>query len=721
MNLGAGNEGIQVVKQNGKYFIFIVGGNPINGTTPKLIRFEFGTNITNTTPIATDFGNLGNMLEPIDLYIFQDNGHYYGFTANAENNTLTRFDFTTDLSNTPTAINIGNIGGLLNYPTGINAINDNGFWRVFLANGGSSTLLRLDFGNSLLNTPTAINLGNPNNSIDQPRDLIMESYCEGIVGFVVNGTSNTISRLNLSSFTSIPTAVNLGNIGNFNFPHSLAKLFRSGTDVYSFVTNVNNNTITRIKFQGCTNSSIPSSTSQTPPTVSYNVPGIYNINLTIDDGLSTQSVFCKKVVVVLPKKDSVNYTICTGQSYLGHSAAGIYRDTFKTSNCDSIRILNLKVLPASVTTLDTIPASCGSVTYNSTVYLINTLVTNTIKNYLGCDSIIQNHQIIVNQNKRDTTKVSICNGQSYLGYNVSGVYKLDSVRLSSGCDSIAMVKLSVDKYIKDSINISICYGDKYATYQYAGIYYDTVKSTTFCDTIRAINLSIKTKLNPKLLDDASICHKDSIVLNPGNFYSYLWNTNATAKTITIKSVGTYWVQVADTFGCKARDTFNLIAINPIPKDFLPNSLSVCDGEQYTLTGYYSYNWMTGETTPTISLSTLPLYSVKVTDANGCSGSDSMKVNYVGSLNIQPTNAFSPNDDGVNETFKPFSGSCIVSYSMKIFDRWGQLLFETTNPNTGWNGKYKGTTLPTAVYYYIINYKNLLGIDNRKAGSITLLR
>jgi gliding motility-associated-like protein len=118
---------------------------------------------------------------------------------------------------------------------------------------------------------------------------------------------------------------------------------------------------------------------------------------------------------------------------------------------------------------------------------------------------------------------------------------------------------------------------------------------------------------------------------------------------------------------------------------------------------------------------LPLYSVKVTDANGCSGSDSMKVNYVGSLNIQPTNAFSPNDDGVNETFKPFSGSCIVSYSMKIFDRWGQLLFETTNPNTGWNGKYKGTTLPTAVYYYIINYKNLLGIDNRKAGSITLLR
>ena len=722
INSTNGSEGIQIVNQNGKYFMFLVGGTPLNGTLPKLIRFEFGTNITNTTPIATDFGNIGNMNQSIKLFMFQDGSNWYGYTTNSENNTITRFDFTNDFTNTPTAINLGNIGNLFNYPTGISALRDNGVWRMFITNGkGNSDIIRLDFGTSLLNTPTALNLGNPNNNLSIGVDILMNKYCEDNVGYVASAGNNSLVKLNFATLSSLPTSTSFGNLGNLSKPHSLSKLFKVNADVYSFITNANNNTITRLKFQGCNNSSIPSSTSQSPPSISYNSPGTYNINLTIDDGLATQSVFCKKVVVVLPKRDSINHTICQGQTYLGHSIAGIYRDTFKTSNCDSIRVLNLKVLPATVTTLDTIPASCGSVSYNGNVYSTSTLVTTTIKNYLGCDSIIQNHQIIVKQNIRDTINVSICNGQSYLGFTVSGVYKIDSVRLSSGCDSITMVKLSVDKYIKDSINISICYGDKYGTYQYAGTYYDTIKSTTFCDTIRAINLSIKAKLNPKLLDDASICEKDSIVLNPGKFDFYKWNNGSTAPQIAVKNIGLYWVEVADTFGCKANDTFNLISINPLPKDFLPNSLSICDGEQYTLTGYNSYQWMTGETTPTISLTTLPTYSVKVTDTNGCSGADTMKVNYVGSLNIQPTNAFSPNEDGINETFKPFSGSCIVSYSMRIFDRWGQLLFETTNPNTGWNGKYKGNLLPAAVYYFVINYKNLLGINNKKAGSITLLR
>jgi len=722
MNNGGGNEGIQIMKQNGKYFMYVVGGSTASATTPKLMRFEFGTNITNTSPIATAYPNIGNMNEPIDLFTFQDGNNWYGFTVNSENNTLTRFDFTNNLTSTPTAVNLGNIGNQFNYPTGICALNDNGFWRVFVTNAkGNSDLIRLDFGSSLLNTPTAINLGNPNGVLNASRDISIIKYCDEVVGYVANGVPNSIVRLNFSSLTSVPTGVDFGNIGNFSLPHSFARLFRVGSDVYSFVTNAYNNTFTRLKFQGCNNSSIANSSAQTPPSISYNAAGTYNISLTIDDGLATQSAFCKKVVVLLPKKDSVNNTICAGQSYLGHSTAGIYRDTFHTSNCDSIRTLNLKVLPAAITTLDTIPASCGSVLYNGNVYSTNTLVTNSIKNYLGCDSVIENHQIIIKQNKRDTIKASICNGQTYLGFSTSGFHKIDSVRLASGCDSIITLKLLVDKYVKDSINVSICNGDKYGVYQFAGIYYDTLKSTTSCDTIRTINLSVKPKLNPKLLDDASICEKDSIVLNPGIFYSYLWNNNASSKTLTVKSVGTYWVQVADSFGCKARDTFNLISINPLPKDFLPNSLSVCDGEQYTLSGYVSYNWMTGAISPTISLTTLPLYSVKVTDINGCSGSDSMKVNYVGSLNIQSTNAFSPNGDGVNETFKPFSGSCISGYSMKIFDRWGQLLFETINPNVGWDGKLKGEVLPMGVYYYIINYKNLLGIDNRKSGSITLLR
>jgi gliding motility-associated-like protein len=717
-----GAEDIKFIKQNGKWIAFIVGGSPtLSGSLPKLVKLDFGATITNTNPVVTDWGNIGNMEQPHQLHMWQESNIWYGLLFNAGTNTITRINFSNDFNNAPTAVNLGNIGNL-NFPSNFIVINDNGVYRVFVTNTKGNSVSRLDFGNSLLNTPTGVNLGNISNILSFPRGIILKSDCDGIYGYLCNQTSNDIIKISMSSYTSSPTGVSLGNIGSLSNPVSFSKEFNIGNDIYCFIPNAeSSNTITRIKFQGCTNSSIPNASSQIPPQISYNASGTYNINLTIDDGLATQSVFCKKIVVINSKRDSITHSICQGQTYVGHSVAGIYRDTFHTSNCDSIRTLNLTVLPAVVTTSDTIPASCGSVLYNGNVYSTNTLLTNTIKNYLGCDSVIQNHQIIVKQNIRDTIKVSICNGQSYLGIAVSGIYKIDSVRLSSGCDSITLLKLSVDKYIKDSVNVLVCYGDKYGSHQFTGIYYDTLKSLVSCDTIRAINLSVKPKLNPRLMDDVSICEKDSIVLNPGNFYSYLWNTNATSKTLTAKSVGTYWVQVADSFGCKARDTFNLISINPLPKDFLPNSLSVCDGEQYTLTGYNSYQWMTGETTPTISLTTLPIYSVKVTDINGCSGADSMKVNYVGNLNIQQINAFSPNGDGVNETFKPFSGSCITGYSMKIFDRWGQLLFETTNPNTGWNGKYKGSLLPTAVYYYIINYKNLIGVDNRKAGSITLLR
>ncbi len=303
MNTNYGSEGIQVVKNEGRWYAFIVGGSPINaGSVPRLIKIDFGTDITNSSPVATNYGNVGGLLQCIDLHMFKEGTNWYGFTANSENNTITRFDFTSSFNNTPTAVNLGNVGNLLDYPTGIYAINDNGFWRVFVTNArtdASSSIIRLDFGSSLLNIPTAINLGNFSGAIKRPRDFTLLKYCNQVTGFVVNA-GNTITRLNFSDLTTVPTANDIGNLGNLNLPHSISKLFRVGSDLYSFITNVNNNTLTRLQFTGCTNSNTPNSNLQNPPPVTYNTAGTYNINLTIDDGLATQSTFCKQIVV-LPK------------------------------------------------------------------------------------------------------------------------------------------------------------------------------------------------------------------------------------------------------------------------------------------------------------------------------------------------------------------------------------------------------------------------------------
>lgn len=317
-------EGIQMVFNDGKWYAIIVGGSLSASTGPRIVKLDFGSDITNITPAATNWGNIGGLTYPVDLHIFKENNNWFGFTVNAESNTITRFNFGATFDLTPTGLNLGNIGNL-DYPTGIFAINNKGNWHVFITNAGSSgsnspnsSLTRLDFGNSLLNTPVGVNLGNLNNTLHSPRDLYILNFCDQLIGFVTNYSSvNDIVRLNFNnSLNNVPTASSLGNIGNLNFPHSISKLFRVGPDLYGFITNAVNNTIARIMFSGCTNSSIPNATLQNPPAITYSTPGTYSINLTVDDGLPTQSSYCKQVVVLAPPTHSPTktLTICKGGS-----------------------------------------------------------------------------------------------------------------------------------------------------------------------------------------------------------------------------------------------------------------------------------------------------------------------------------------------------------------------------------------------------------------------
>lgn len=314
-----GSEGIQVVQHNGKWYAIIVGGHANQVSKPRILKIDFGTDLANPAPTATNWGNLGGMNQPIDLHVFNQNGNWYGFTVNAENNTIVRFDFTDDFDNTPTATNLGTLGDIA-YPTGIYAVNDNGFWRVFITNCGdnsgtsaNASLTRLDFGNSLLNTPTAVNIGNPGNVLRQPRDITIVNSCGETIAFIVNGEAgiDDVVRLNFNNdLTSAPQAASLGNTGNLKFPHSISKLFRVHESVYGFVTNVTANTVTRIQYSGCIDPNLPNSTETDPGPIVYTQPGTYSINLTIDDGLPTQTSICKQIVVLPPADFTFRQETC---------------------------------------------------------------------------------------------------------------------------------------------------------------------------------------------------------------------------------------------------------------------------------------------------------------------------------------------------------------------------------------------------------------------------
>ena len=83
-------------------------------------------------------------------------------------------------------------------------------------------------------------------------------------------------------------------------------------------------------------------------------------------------------------------------------------------------------------------------------------------------------------------------------------------------------------------------------------------------------------------------------------------------------------------------------------------------------------------------------------------------------------AFSPNGDGSNDILFVRSGA-IETMSLKIFNRWGELVFETNNPDQGWDGKYKGREQETDAYGYVLLATFIDGTSLQKQGNVTLLR
>lgn len=119
----------------------------------------------------------------------------------------------------------------------------------------------------------------------------------------------------------------------------------------------------------------------------------------------------------------------------------------------------------------------------------------------------------------------------------------------------------------------------------------------------------------------------------------------------------------------------------------------------------TYKWSTGETTPQIMLNQLGQYAVTITNTKLC-------LNFTDTISITKSkkcpykldipNAFTPNRDGLNDNFEPFGKEFTVQ-SFKIFNRWGNLVFEGNETNKAWNGQIKGEDAASDVYVYILKY------------------
>lgn len=139
-----------------------------------------------------------------------------------------------------------------------------------------------------------------------------------------------------------------------------------------------------------------------------------------------------------------------------------------------------------------------------------------------------------------------------------------------------------------------------------------------------------------------------------------------------------------------------------------------------------YLWSTGDTTPTISIDSAGLYWVTIQLSSCAAVTLPVKVidnSLVGYSTLKPINIFSPNNDGINDEFgfKDVIGS---DYKFEVYNRWGQLVFSTTNPTSQWNGTFNSGVCAEGVYYWIVQFKREAVCNNSNVinkGFVTLVR
>lgn len=285
-------EGLQVVKENDNWYIFIVGGL---AEQSRLLRLSLGNDIENNDPALTNFGPIGNLDFPVDLFLKYEDNEWFGFTINEGNNSLTRFSFPDGLSGECIGTNLGNPYGLLLYPRGLFVVRANDQWHMFISNFIENSIIRLDFGYTLSEITGGENLGGMDN-LDYPFDLTILQDCENYFGFVVNEVSDNLVLMDFGNdIASTPEFRMLGNIAGLNNPHGISNVFRQGDTLYTLIANDGNSTLSRIYYPICSQATRPSSSKRNPPSFTYTEPGNYNISLVLDEGLPTQENYCKNI------------------------------------------------------------------------------------------------------------------------------------------------------------------------------------------------------------------------------------------------------------------------------------------------------------------------------------------------------------------------------------------------------------------------------------------
>ena len=305
----------------------------------------------------------------------------------------------------------------------------------------------------------------------------------------------------------------------------------------------------------------------------------------------------------------------------------------------------------------------------------------------GCPLSSDSLTINVGQSSNQLIEHYLCPGESVqIGSNIytsQGVYS-DTLQTISGCDSI--INSIVFIYPQYSINndITICSGTSYSfngvDYDTQGSYSETLQSINGCDSIINFNLFIEessdTIINETICTGSSFNFNGQSLFDSGQYIDTLLSVN----------------------GC---DSVVFLSLFVTPAEVSLINETICDDSSYMFNN--------------LSLTSSGVYYDTLVSSAGCDSISSLYLNVV-SCEFEISNILTPNNDGQNDTWMINDLSVISNCEVRVYNRWGQIVFESSDYQNDWNGTKSGEDLPDGIYFY-----SIIGTGVEYTGSINLLR
>ena len=334
----------------------------------------------------------------------------------------------------------------------------------------------------------------------------------------------------------------------------------------------------------------------------------------------------------------------------------------------------------------------------------------------------------------DTIRATVCQNHAFdsLSFYINAfethlpdtIIRINRSQTFYHCDSVTILILTVLPSTYDTLRDEICQGNAYDGYGFhipadsigmPGPFItqrQLIQAGCGCDSLITLLLAVNASYNLEIQEN--ICEGEGYVLH--GFHV------PPSETIGINHLRQRQ-DLQTISGCDSTIILDLeiidtsITIDTYPYDF-------CEDYVLTLTASSplgNYLWSTGETQASVEVHSPGFYSVTASSGD-CSASTGISVQPC-EMSLYLPNAITPsNHDGLNDDFHLETGfqRQIADFAIHIFDRWGNLVFASTDKEFRWRGEVKGSVIPNTTYNYIITYKDLYGEAFTAKGNITVL-